>query len=153
MDKAILMLDDQLTDYATKIMLQTVIKRKQKFDELKKKHFWTTIAMLVISLLFLMHVYVSFVKPYSYSFFDMFWRFIEHSSSLFYCLVVFGIYSYMLILKKKMDKAEKEFHALRCEIVDRSKDLWKREEVWRERHKIFNVLKENYGINLYHENK
>ena len=52
-----------------------------------------------------------------------------------------------------MDKAEKEFHALRCEIVDRSKDLWKREEVWRERHKIFNVLKENYGINLYHENK
>ena len=59
----------------------------------------------------------------------------------------------MLILKKKMDKAEKEFHALRCEIVDRSKDFWKREEVWRERHKIFNVLKENYGINLYHENK
>lgn len=153
MDKAILMLDDRLTDYATKVMLQNVIKRKKAYEEFKRRHFWTTLAMLVLSLLFIVYVYITFVKPYSYSFFDMFMRFISQSSSLFYSLVVFGTYGYMLILKKKMDKAEKEFHALRCEIVDRSKDLWKHEEAWKERHKIFKVLKDNYEINLYHENK
>ncbi len=153
MDSLIVMLDDQVTDQATKRMLQNVIDRKRKFDFLKKKHFRTTLITIILALVYVGYVYILYVKPYSYSFFDMFFAFISNSSAFFYCIVIFGIYGYMLILKKKMDKAEREYHALRCEIVDRSKDLWKKESAWKERHKVFSMLKENYDINLYHENK
>ncbi len=153
MDQTIVNLDENLTDQATKKMLQNVVDRKKKYDYLKKKHLWTTIVSITLGFLLVGYLYYFFVKPYSYSFLDMVTSFFGHSQSLFYCLAVIGAYGYMLILKKKTDKAEKEYHALRCEIVDRSKDLWKHENAWRERHKIFQVMKETYDINLYHENK
>ena len=43
MDPVIIQLDDNLTDQATKRMLQNVVDRKRKFEALKKKHYWTTI--------------------------------------------------------------------------------------------------------------
>ncbi|MFK4997736.1 DUF2663 family protein [Bacillus sp. N9] len=49
-------------------------------------------------------------------------------------------------------EGRKEFHNLRCEIIDKSKDLWK-EERWRSRHTIYAHLKKQYDINLYHESK
>lgn len=153
MDQTIQQMDEAITDQATKRMLQNVIDRKRKFDYLKKKHFWTTIVSLIIGFLFVIYLYYFFVQPYSYSYFDMLMAFIKETSSLLYCSIVFGMYGYMLVLKKKADKAEKEYHALRCEIVDRSKDLWKQEHAWKERHNIFQVMKENYDINLFHENK
>nr|WP_193750923.1 DUF2663 family protein [Bacillus coahuilensis] len=41
---------------------------------------------------------------------------------------------------------------MRKEIVDRSKDLWK-EQRWNDRHIVFEHMKKNYDINLYHESK
>ncbi|WP_050615457.1 YpbF family protein [Bacillus testis] len=153
MDPAIIQLDDSVTDLATKRMLQNVIERKRKFDRLKKKHFRTTIVTLILGLLLILYIYILYVRPYSSSLLDVLTEFMGHNTSLLYCTVAFGVYGYMLILKKKMDKAEKEYHALRCEIVDRSKDLWKQENAWKERHKIFQVMKEMYDINLFHQNK
>lgn len=153
MDPAIIQLDDSVTDLATKRMLQNVIERKRKFDSLKKKHFRTTIVTLILGLLLILYIYILYVRPYSSSLLDVLTEFMGQNTSLLYCTVAFGVYGYMLILKKKMDKAEKEYHALRCEIVDRSKDLWKQENAWKERHKIFQVMKEMYDINLFHQNK
>ncbi|MGN1401205.1 MAG: YpbF family protein [Bacillus sp. (in: firmicutes)] len=144
---------EEWTDQATKKMLQNVIKRKEKFDMLKRKHFWTTIVTLTTAFLLIIYIYYLYVKPYSYSFLELIDRFTSSGNSLFYSLLVFSLYGYMLILKRKMDKAEKEFHALRCEIVDRSKDLWKKEEAWKQRHLVFKEMKDRYDINLYHENK
>ncbi|MGW9606608.1 DUF2663 family protein, partial [Heyndrickxia sporothermodurans] len=39
-----------------------------------------------------------------------------------------------------------------CEIIDRSKDLWKN-EAWKSRNVVFEMMKEKYNINLYHESK
>jgi hypothetical protein len=64
-----------------------------------------------------------------------------------------GLYGYMVLIKKKLDKAEKEFQLLRCEIINKSKQLWEKEEEWKNRHKVFEMMKKNYDINLYHENK
>ena len=52
-----------------------------------------------------------------------------------------------------MDKAEKEYQLLRCEIITKSKLLWEKESEWKNRHKVFEMMKKNYDINLYHENK
>lgn len=146
-------LDEKITDHATKVMLKNVVKRKEKFDQLKRKHFWTVIVSLLLGLLLIIYLYYFIVLPYSYSFFEMFFYFIRNPNALPYFVAVFGTYGYMIVLKRKMDKAEKEYHALRCEIVDRSKDLWKQEQAWKSRHTVFDMMKEKYDINLYHENK
>ena len=153
MDSAIKNLDNDKTDPATKKMLQNVVNRKQKYDLLERKHYWTTVGSLVLGLVYILYVYHSIIQPYSYSFMDMLNAFFDHIDTLIYTCIVFGLYGYMLVLKKKTDKAEKEYHALRCEIVDRSKDLWKHESAWKDRHTIFQMMKDRYDINLYHENK
>lgn len=68
-------------------------------------------------------------------------------------IFIIGLYGFMNLIRGKRDKAEKEFHALRCEIIDKSKDLWKKEDEWKNRHIVFEMMKENFDINLFHENK
>ncbi|MBM7694727.1 hypothetical protein JOC77_004204 [Peribacillus deserti] len=152
MEPSIVMLDDK-TDQATKQMLQAVVKRQQKFKKYKHNHILTLCACLMISLMFLLYVYWFIAKPYSYSFFAMFSAFVNNSLNFFYLSVTIGLYGYMIVLKKKVDKAEKEFHALRCEIIEKSKDLWRPESAWKARHTVYDMMKKNFDINLYHENK
>jgi len=71
---------------------------------------------------------------------------------MFLLLCAAALWGMSKIWFDKREKAEKEFHALRCEIIDKSKDLWKGES-WKERHKVFEMMQKEFDINLYHENK
>lgn len=140
------------TDEATKQMLQKVVERKRKYDKLYFQHLivmWLTIGFTAI---FLYYLYKNIASVYSYSFAQMFSVFIQNSFHLYAMMVIFALFGFMNVLREKRDKAEKEFHALRCEIIDKSTDLW-RDEGWKERHKVFEMMKKLYDINLYHENK
>ena len=144
---------DEHTDEATKIMLSNVVKRKSKFDYYKSRHFLFIYLTLGITAILGLYAYKKIISPYSYSFTVMYNQFFANSFIIFGILLLAFLYGGMLYYKKKMDKAEKEYHALRCEIVDRSKDLWKNEIAWKNRHLLFNKFKELYDINLFHENK
>jgi hypothetical protein len=152
MEQWISMLDDK-TDNAAKQMLENVVKRKRKFDDYKYNHNLSILITLVLSFGFLVYLYKTVVIPYSYSFMEMFSIFFQRELNLFFLVIVMGMYGMMMLLKTKREKAEKEYHALRCEIVDRSKDLWKKEEEWKNRHNVFSMMKEKYDINLFHESK
>lgn len=152
MEESILMLDDK-TDHSAKQMLENVVKRKRKFDDFKFNHNLSILITLVLSFGFLVYLYKTIVIPYSYSFMEMFSVFFQKEINLFFLVIVMGMYGMMMLLKTKREKAEKEYHALRCEIVDRSKDLWKKEEEWKNRHNVFTMMKEKYDINLFHESK
>lgn len=144
---------EEWTDPATKQMLNKVVERKRKFDKFTFRHLlvmWATIFMAFIYIYFL---YKTIAVPYSYSFAAMFSAFVGESKNLYALVLIVGLYGLMNLLKEKKEKAEKEFHALRCEIIDKSKDLWKHEEAWKKRHTVFEMMKKNYDINLYHENK
>lgn len=152
METEIMKLDDK-TDPATRKMLQNVIDRKRKFDRYKSRHLvsvWSTIGLISI---YFYYLYVTVIKPYSYSFAEIFSVYVQNSANLYFLIVTVGVYGFMVLLREKREKAEKEYHALRCEIVDRSKDLWKKEEEWKNRHVVFEMMKKIYDINLYHENK
>jgi len=152
MESSIIMLDER-TDKATKQMLQKVVERKQKFDTITFRHLlvlWTTVFAAFFYILFL---YKTVAAPYSYSFAAMFSAFVDQTFNLYALVLIGGLYGLMNLLREKKDKAEKEYHALRCEIIDKSKDLWKEEEAWKNRHTVFEMMKKNYDINLYHENK
>lgn len=152
MDEAIKNLESW-TDEATKQILQNIINKKRKFDKKRNTHLiimWLTVIVFFVYFLFL---YKVIILPYSYSFAAIFSAFVNHSANPFFLVFSFGLFGYMNVLKKKVDKLEDEFHALRCEIVDKSTDLWKKDEAWEKRHLVFKLMKEKYDINLYHENK
>jgi uncharacterized protein (UPF0305 family) len=141
------------TDEATKQMLENVRKRKKKFDDAKKFHSLGMMAALALAFISLNYFYFNIAKLYSYSFFAIFSTSVNDSVNVLLVSSTVIMFGAMNVLKKQKEKKEKEFHDLRKEIVDRSKDLWKREEQWNNRHHVFELMKKNYDINLYHENK
>lgn len=151
LDSPILLLEN--TDQATMKMLDNVRKRKEKFDKSKRMHTMFIWATLTTAAAYFAYLYFTIATHYSYSFAAMFSAFVNDSNNFTFLVLTVGLYGYMNLLKQKVDKKEKEFHELRCEIVDRSKDLWKREEAWKNRHVVFEMMKKNYDINLYHEKK
>lgn len=152
MDEAIKNLD-RWTDEATKQMLQSVINKKRKFDRLRFYHLLVMGITIGIFLLYLFFLYTNIFLPNSHSFAAMFSAFVNQPTNVYLLLFSFGLFGYMNLLKEKVDKLETEYHALRCEIIDKSKDLWRSDEAWEKRHIVFRLLKEKYDINLYHENK
>jgi hypothetical protein len=151
MDSPILLLEH--TDEATKQMLDNVRKRKQKFDDAKKWHYFSIYSTLSFAFLFFSYFYLTVAKIYSYSFFAMFSAAVNDSVNVLLFFVTLSLFGAMNLLKQQKDKKEKEYQELRCEIVDRSKDLWKKEDQWGNRHIIFEMMKNKYDINLYHEKK
>ncbi|MDP4162920.1 MAG: YpbF family protein [Bacillota bacterium] len=152
METSILNLDHR-TDPATKQILQNVVKRKGKFDRFKLRHLIVVWATLAVTSIYLIYLYLTIGKTYSYSFAAMFSAFVKNPINFYLLTLSVGLYGFMNLLKEKREKAEKEYHALRCEIVDRSKDLWKKEDEWKNRHLVFEMMKKEYDINLFHENK
>ncbi|XJZ26075.1 YpbF family protein [Bacillota bacterium Lsc_1132] len=152
MDTSNLLLDEK-TDKATRKILENVIKRKKKFEIYKRRHTLAIWGTLIPAFIYVNYLYFTIAKTYSYSFAAMFSAFVNNSNNLIFLVITIGMYGLMNLLKEKMDKAEKEFHELRCEIIERSRDLWSTEDEWKNRHVVFEMMKKNFDINLYHQKK
>ena len=143
---------DHWTDDATKQMLQNVIKRKRKFDKYEKRHLHIMWTVIIVFSFYAFFLYKMIIEPNSYSAVSIFSAFVTNPYNGYFLILAFGLLGYLNVLKKKVDKYEKEYHALRSEIIDKSPDLWKGEG-WEKRHIVFEMMKNKYDINLYHENK
>lgn len=152
LESAIILLDGH-TDQTVKMMLDHVVVRKRKFDRLKHRHLQSVWAAMAALIVLGGDIYLFVVLPYSYSFEKMFAEFIGGQTHFLLMLLAAGAYGYMLLTEKKRDKAEKEYQGLRKEIISKSRDLWTKEEEWKNRHKVFEMMKNTFDINLYHENK
>ncbi|WP_110113000.1 YpbF family protein [Bacillus sp. CGMCC 1.16541] len=141
------------TDEPTKYMLQSVIERKKKFDGLKRKEKRLTFAFLGALILFGCYLFFSLSHLSMFSISGVIGFILNETYHLFMILAVMSLYVHLLQVHKKGEKAEKEFHDLRCEIIQKSKDLWPTHEKWESRHNVFELMKNEYDINLYHENK
>ncbi|MEJ9211380.1 DUF2663 family protein [Bacillus smithii] len=151
MNSVLLMLDDG-TDEATKQMLQNLIERKRKLDKLHKKQMFFLSLFFLYTILFIYLFYKKLLIPYSDSAFQIISSFFDSRMMMLLLLAGAALLGAVKIFRDQKDKAEEEFHALRCEIIDKSKDLWKN-DAWENRHKIFEMMEKNFGINLYHESK
>ncbi|WP_409251211.1 YpbF family protein [Bacillus sp. SCS-153A] len=143
---------DEWTDLATKQMLQNVIERKQKWDRFKRVHLIILWSSVFFAFCFIYYFYNKVIGPYSYSFEAVFSAVFSRESHLYAFLFLFGMFGAVKVLYDKKEKAEKEYHTLRSEIIDRSKDLWK-EESWKKRHQVYELMKAEWDINLYHVSK
>lgn len=152
MESSIKLLDHR-TDEATKMMLQNAVKRKRKWDKLKEWHLLFMWGTIIFAFMNFIYLYYSTVVPYSYSFAAIFSAYVSDSLNFYLLVFIMGAFGFMNVLRQKRDKAEKEYHAIRCEIIDKSKDLWKKEDEWKNRHQVFEMMLKNFDVNLYHENK
>ncbi|WP_078553227.1 DUF2663 family protein [Bacillus alkalicellulosilyticus] len=59
--------------------------------------------------------------------------------------------SQIKLVKKKLEKAEDEFDALRFEVIERSEELWDTKERWKNREKVYELMKNEYDVNLFHK--
>jgi hypothetical protein len=143
---------DDWTDLATKQMLQNVIEKKRKWDKFKQIHLLMLWSSVFLAFCFIYYFYNSIISPYSYSFEAVFSAVFSKQSHMYTFLFIFGMFGAVKVLYDKKEKAEKEYHALRSEIIDRSKDLWK-DDSWKKRHQVYELLKKEWNINLYHVSK
>jgi hypothetical protein len=68
-------------------------------------------------------------------------------------LLIVGGYATAQYYKKKEEKAETEYHNLRCEVIRKSTELWPQPIQWQKRHEVFSMMKNEFDINLFHESK
>lgn len=139
------------TDQTTKHILQSLINKKLKYNRYKNAYFILFSSSLLFSLFafFMMYRETSHI---SYTVFDAFSTILNKDIFLYLLFIAFVLLGSVKIVHEKKEKLEKEFHDLRCEIIDKSKDLWKNDN-WHKRHIVFEYMKKKYDINLYHESK
>lgn len=142
---------DESTDEATKMMLQKVVDKRRKYTRLKGQHLIVLWLTSIIACLFFLYVYETIIQPYGYSFAAMFSAFIQKTEHLYMLFVFIGGYGTMNLLRTKRDDAEQEYDELRCEIIDKSSDLWCDKDAWKQRHRVYEMMLQKYDINLYHE--
>ena len=151
MESNIILLSED-TDQATKQMLQHLIERKRKLNYYQRTHKLFLLISIIYTLCVFYFINRFIIVPYSYSLYELFTLLVNNTKYLYTILLSVGLFGVSNILFNKKEKYEKEYHELRCEIIDRSKDLWKG-DAWKNRHKVFQMMKKNYDINLYHESK
>ncbi|WP_253191925.1 DUF2663 family protein [Bacillus sp. VT-16-64] len=143
---------DNQTDQATKKMIQNLIERKLKFDRYKNIHFF----LLTIACLYCLAIgyvcYEYFIIPHDLSAIEAVSAIM--GTAYFAYLFIIGalLFGSVKIFYERKEKAEKEYQELRCEIIDKSKDLW-HEDSWGDRYQVFEQIKRQYDINLFHESK
>ena len=140
-------------DGTTKKVLLKIIEKKKKFDLLKNRHLSVMWLTIFSAFCYFIWLYKHIAIPYSHSFAVMFSVYVEESWNLYILLLLIGAFGYMNVLRQKRDKAEKEFHDLRCEFIDKSKDLFGNSKEWKSRHELYNRIKDSYDINLFHQAK
>src|SRR5690606_24389720 len=144
---------NEYTDEVTKQMLQHSVEKKRKYETLKARSYYMKLVALFLLAIFLVYVYRTLILPYSYSTALMIRIFLDESIYFIFVFIIGGLYGGIRYVDKKKDEAEDKYHAIRREIVDKSKDLWKEPEQWRERQHVFEMMKKEFDVNLYHESK
>ena len=139
-------------DEVTKVILQRIIAHKKEWDDMKKRMKWSFILFLLSLTLFGLYIYQHVVIPNHSSIERMIGTMID-DGRIFWFVAFVGSFGWLVsFYKKKSEKAEQDFHALRCEFIQKSSELLQ-EETWKKRHLLFTWMKETYDIQLYHENK
>lgn len=144
-------LDDQ-TDQATKRMIKNLIERKLKFDRYKNLHLFllTITCLYCLALSYVCYKYV--IIPDELSAVEAISSIIGTTYFTYLFIVGAILFGSVKIFYERKEKAEQEYQDLRCEIIDKSRDLWQ-EDSWSDRYQIFEQIKMEYDINLFHESK
>lgn len=143
---------DEQCDEATKVMIQHLIEKKKKYDHYKNTHFFVLTVLILYCLTLLFLSYTLIIVPNDYSIMNSITTLLGSNKLIFLFLLAFLLFGASKFYFEKKEKSEAEYHDLRCEMIDKSHEIWK-EEHWADRHLVFDEVKKHYDINLYFESK
>lgn len=143
---------DQYLDEIGTIIINDLQKLKLKFD--KKEHDIKIYNRLYIGSAFglLAYIILYTIVPYWDQYNILIGKLISNVNHYFFIVIIVTFHFRINYLKEKSEKAEKEYHALRCEVIQRAEDLWPHGAMWEKRHLFFKEMKDKHNINLYYEN-
>ncbi|MRX71031.1 DUF2663 family protein [Bacillus lacus] len=153
MEQAIRELDQHTTDEPAKHMLQGLVEKKRKFDTLKKKCLQGQLFTFGFAICFMIYFYYFILQPNTVDFTVILSRFVQDPFHLFFVVGIAAGYATCVYYKKKEEKAEAEYHQLRCEVIKKSQELWPQPYFWKKRHEVYTMMKSEFGINLFFESK
>ncbi|ERN54136.1 YpbF family protein [Alkalihalophilus marmarensis] len=142
---------DALTN-VSKVMLEEMIARKEKWEKLNKaKNHWSSFTLLSLGLFLLFGAQV--LRGSSGLHFSSNFLSILVGNTILLLLILLFIVGIVQVklLSKKTTKAEIEFEALREECIERSSELWEKDQSWQQRESVFTYMKTEHDINLYHK--
>jgi hypothetical protein len=141
------------TDESTKVMLQDLFEKKVKFDTAENNHRLHVFISFGLAIILLYNIYqsIKYMNNLQLDILEMI--FSQNHLNLIILVLLILDFAWLKVAKGKLTKLETEFHQLRIEIADKSKDLWRSDEAWTGRSHVFSVFKDNYDINLYYESK
>ncbi|ODA15177.1 MULTISPECIES: YpbF family protein [Geobacillus] len=141
--------DEFPLDEVAKEMLMAVIEKKKKWERLEKRTLLLQAAAFSGLAVFLLYLLAKAAAFGTWG--ERIAWFFAAPAHVLILLLLSTVYWAAVYYKGKSEKAEDDFHALRCEIIQKSIDLWQDQEQWNGRHRLFEWMKREYGINLYYE--
>ncbi|HEU5138951.1 MAG TPA: DUF2663 family protein [Bacillales bacterium] len=132
-------------------LLSELVDRKEEAKRCKTGVMKVTLFLIVLFAVLLFYTFVVKQGVLSHLSSGMFPSIL---SDPFIWLLVIGMVIGFFRLKqvtRKYEEAEDDYEALRCELIDRSEELWPKLDYWKNRHHLFKHLEMEHEINLYHK--
>lgn len=139
-------------DEVGQVIIKDLCELKKKHDKKEAELKFYKGGLLLASVLFLVYVLFFSVVPYRFHFNSMITVLINNVNNYFFIALIVTFFYRMKFIEKKAESAEKEYNALRCEVIQRTEELWPDGERRQKRHLFLKEMKDKYNINLYYEN-
>ncbi|WP_349407596.1 DUF2663 family protein [Pseudalkalibacillus sp. SCS-8] len=135
-------------------VVKNLVERRQKEQRFEQLLLKWSLSLFVIMFFSLLYIYFYKLPMFE----NMFLSAGKMTAYLFqdrilFILFVIGVFCFiqMFLYKRKHMKAEKEYEELRIATIERGEELWEKPAPWDRRHEVYEWLKKEYDVNLYHK--
>lgn len=142
--------DNHVSEVALKVVNE-LIERKREEARCKSVVVKTGLFLVMMFAVFLFYILTSKQELLSQFSFDAFR--IAFSDPFVWLLLlglIIGFFRFQHVTKE-YEEADDDYEELRTELIERSEELWSEPVEWKNRHRVFAFLEEEYDINLYHK--
>lgn len=143
----------QVSEVTIEVIKSLIEKRQkeQRFEQLVLKWALTLFVILFFALLYIYFYKLPTVENLYVSTQSVSANLLQ--DKILGVLIIVGILSFvqMILYKKKHTKSESEYEELRIATIERGEELWEKPVPWQHRHEVFEWLKAEYDVNLYHK--
>ena len=147
MDKVVMELPH--TDMATKVVLFGLVKKKAKFDKFERNYKMTLFLLFFLCGAFLLNCYWLFGTGF-FPKDELYLTLFKDRLNILLIISFALAFCWLIVMRRRSEKYEHEFEALRSEVIDRSGDFWQ-DESWDNRHAVYEIMDKHYQINLFFE--
>ncbi|MCA1030554.1 YpbF family protein [Bacillus timonensis] len=139
------------TNKEARMMLSLLIERKTDLNNYTKYEAAFKVGTFVILVLFLIYLTIFVVQPNLYSTHSIIQEILTNPFHSITILLILTGYGASVFFEKKTKSIIIEYENIRSEIVRKSLEYWPQSTHFEEKRSVFEWMKREYDINLYHD--